>query len=95
MEETIGSRIQRLRLANDLSVSALARKVGVSPSTLRDWEYGRSIKGEPYLALAANLGVSVHYLLSGQSLDSSITGKAVKLIEEALTMLKNGEWSPK
>ena len=60
-----GKRLKVLRDKRKLSVSVIAEAVGVSPSTYREWEYGRSIKGEPYVTLAEILEVSLTELLTG------------------------------
>ncbi|MBK8202439.1 MAG: helix-turn-helix transcriptional regulator [Bdellovibrionales bacterium] len=40
-----------------------ARRIGVPESTYREWEYGRKIRGEPYLQIAKTFGVSIEELL--------------------------------
>ena len=62
----LGKRLLNLRLKKGLSLSELARDIGVSPSTYREWEQGRKIKGEPYEKLALILGVSINELLTGK-----------------------------
>lgn len=64
--EDLGKRLTRLRLQKGLSVSDVARKVGVSPSTYREWEQGRQIKGEPYEKLASLFEVSLTELITGK-----------------------------
>ena len=64
--EVLGKRLKRLRENNHLTISFIAKKIEVSPSTYRDWEYGRSIKGEPYMKLARLYGVSLNYLMTGE-----------------------------
>jgi transcriptional regulator with XRE-family HTH domain len=54
--ETMGERMQRLRLAKGLSQSQLARAAGVPPGTLRNWEQGRR---EPLLSAAARVAVAL------------------------------------
>lgn len=63
---SLGERLRILRVERKLSISEVARHVGVSVSTYRDWEYGRGIKGEPYLKLAKLLDVNLSYLLTGK-----------------------------
>ena len=67
--ETLGERIRELREKRGFSIAEASRKISVSPSTFRDWEYGREIKGEPYVKIANYFGVSLNYLLTGQKLD--------------------------
>ena len=73
----VGERIREFRVRKSLSVSELARRVEVSVSTLREWENGRSIQGEPYSRLARELGVHVLELLEG----ARPTGIYLELIE--------------
>jgi transcriptional regulator with XRE-family HTH domain len=66
--ENLGSRLQRLRVQKNLSQSDVAKFLGVSPSTYREWELGREIKGEPYMKLAQLLDVSLNEMLTGEKL---------------------------
>lgn len=59
-------RLKRLRELRRLTMRDLAKAVGVPESTYREWEYGRAIQGEPYVAIAAALEVTLHELLSGE-----------------------------
>lgn len=63
--ETLGKRLKRLREKKHLSITFMAEQLSVSPSTYREWEYGRAINGEPYMKLANIYGVSLTYLLTG------------------------------
>lgn len=76
---TLGSRLKELREKRNLTVSHVAKAVAVSPSTYRDWEYGRVIKGEPYIKLAEIFEVSLTYLMTGKKLE----------IEEHLAEISN------
>ncbi len=80
---SLGERLRTLRTEKKLSISEVARHVGVSVSTYRDWEYGREIKGEPYLKLATLLNVNLTYLLTGK--DSEV----FKELEELESIVKN------
>lgn len=62
----LAQRLKQLREKKELSVSDVARRLGVSPSTYRDWEYGREIKGEPYIKICQLFNVSITYLLTGE-----------------------------
>ncbi len=66
MKLSLGKRLQTFRYLKGLSTREVARQVGVSVSTYRDWENGRSIKGEPYSELARVLGVHVLEVLEGR-----------------------------
>tara|TARA_B100000212_G_C27234380_1_gene473050 strand:- start:199 stop:468 length:270 start_codon:yes stop_codon:yes gene_type:complete len=80
---SLGERLRTLRTEKKLLISEVARHVGVSVSTYRDWEYGREIKGEPYLKLATLLNVNLTYLLTGK--DSEV----FKGLEEIESIVKN------
>ncbi len=58
----ISDQLKSLRRKSKKSVAECAEKIGVSPSTYRDWEQGRSITGEPYLKIAQNFNVSLSEL---------------------------------
>lgn len=76
--ETLAKRLVRLRKERELSVSAVAQKIGVSTSTYREWEYGRKIRGEPYAQLAQVFDISLSELLLGKN---ASVGKVVKKLE--------------
>ncbi len=63
--ENLGDRLRRLRTRRGLSVDAVSQALGVAPSTYREWENGRAIRGEPYLGLRDIFGVSLEELLTG------------------------------
>lgn len=44
----------------------VASDADIPTSTYRDWEYGRTIQGTPYVKLASVLGVSLYELLTGE-----------------------------
>ena len=61
--ETLGQRLQRLRLAAGLTQAALAEAAGVPLSTLRGWEIDRREPGlRAAVRLARALGVGVEEL---------------------------------
>lgn len=67
MTEPFNERLRKLRELRGLSVREVARAIGVAESTYREWEYGRSIKGEPYLKLAQALGVSLEEIFGAKN----------------------------
>ncbi|MGE0529267.1 MAG: helix-turn-helix transcriptional regulator [Bdellovibrionales bacterium] len=87
----LANRLKALRARTGLSVAEVARRVNVAPSTYRDWEYGRSIKGEPYVKLAEIFGVTLSELLIGREADLRGVKKKLDEIErltrEIRTML--------
>lgn len=82
----LGERIKKAREDKKLTVSHVARKIGVSQSTYRDWEYGREIKGEPYIKIAEALGVSLTYVLGVSKTETEDT---IKEIGELIEKLQN------
>lgn len=62
----IGPRLKAMRAKANVSAKDVARSIGVAESTYRDWEYGRAIKGEPYVALAKTFGVTLSELMMGE-----------------------------
>ena len=70
-QDTLGGRIEKARLAQGLTRSQLARRVGVLPQTLKNWETDRS---EPRVnkmqLMAATLRVPFMWLLGGETSES-------------------------
>lgn len=75
-KNNFGIRLQNLRNKLGLSPTQVAKAVGVSISTYREWENGRSIRGEPYFELAKVLQVSLLELLTG------ITNENSKILDD-------------
>ena len=86
--ELFATRIKRLRLGTRLSLKDMANRLGVPVSTYREWEYGRTIRGQPYMRMAEVLGVSVLELLTGKTPSNQSVFKEIKTIEKHLAMLK-------
>lgn len=64
--DTLGGRIVTAREAQDLTTSQLARRLGVTSSTMRDWETDRSEpRSNRLITLAGVLNVSPSWLLTG------------------------------
>ena len=49
-----------------------ARRIGVPESTYREWEYGRKIRGEPYVKIAKAFGITLSELFGEQVRDLNI-----------------------
>ncbi len=61
--ETLGQRLQRLRLAAGLTQAQVAAAAGVAVSSLQNWEIDRREPGfRPACRLASALGVTAEYL---------------------------------
>lgn len=90
--EKIGLRMKRLRLQQGLSLTEVAHKAHVAVSTYREWEYGREIKGEPYVKIAQALNVTLYELLTGEkSKVSKISGEIAEIEEACKKLRKNLE----
>lgn len=64
--DTLGGRLSRTREAMGLSIGLVARRVGVSPKTVQEWENDRSEPGVDRLSLLAGvLSVNLVWLLHG------------------------------
>lgn len=86
--ESFASRLKKLRVEKGMSAKDLAQKIGVSVSTYREWEYGRQIKGEPYVRIAAALDVTLYKLLTGKDSGSIDLHLSLKRIEENVKELR-------
>ena len=65
-ESTLGERIESARLARGLSNSQLARRIGVKPHTLQNWERDKTEpRSNKLIALSGILGVPPMWLLEG------------------------------
>ena len=72
-----------------LTIAACAKEVGVSQSTYREWEYGRSISGEPYVKIATLLGISLSELLGSDKTEQiNRIEKVEEKIGEVLRQIK-------
>jgi phage repressor protein C with HTH and peptisase S24 domain len=63
--ESLGKRIERLRLKQDISQSALGRAVGVKPQSIQAIESGKAKGSKHIVAIARILKVSPDYLQTG------------------------------
>jgi transcriptional regulator with XRE-family HTH domain len=59
---TLAKRLKKLRETRRLSMRETAKLIGVPETTYREWEYGRAVRGEPYLKIAKAFGVKVEEL---------------------------------
>ena len=82
-------RLRDFREGRRLSMRELARLINVPETTYREWEYGRAIRGEPYVKLARALGVSLEDLLGDEIQLPGALESDIDLIIERLMDLKN------
>ena len=73
-------RLKSASLEREMSIEEASRKIGVAGSTLRDWEQGRKILGEPYLKIAKVYEVPVYWLLTGEELKIEIQNELKTII---------------
>lgn len=83
----LAERLKRLRLKRGLSVTEVARAIGVATSTYREWEQGRKIKGEPYQKLAELFEVALSELLTGFGGKKAIL-EDLRVIEKAVERIR-------
>jgi transcriptional regulator with XRE-family HTH domain len=86
--ETFHARLRRLRMKKKYTMKSVAQLIGVPETTYREWEYGRMIQGQPYVALANVLEVSIAELLAGRPADPQKIIEALELTEIALQNLR-------
>jgi transcriptional regulator with XRE-family HTH domain len=72
-------RIKQLRKQKNITIAEIARKLKIAPSTYREWEQGRLIKGEPYMQLADIFEVSLSELITGDGGRESILSDLNKI----------------
>ena len=77
--ESMGNRIKKLRLENNMTLEELGNKVGVGKSTVRKWENGMiaNMRRDKIAKLAAALNVSPAYLMGWN--ESSVPAAAIEI----------------
>ena len=91
---TFGDRLAAAREAADMTQSALARRVGVKLSTLRNWEQDMAEPRANRLSMLAGiLNVSIMWLLSGQgdgvdapAEDAALTPEVTQILTKIRTI---------
>lgn len=68
MVQAIAERIKRLRIARHMTQAQLATAIGRDQSVVSDMERGKAFKVDVLPALCAALGVSLDYLIFGDTL---------------------------
>lgn len=81
----ISKRLKIFRTRKGLSMRDAARLIGVPESTYREWEYGRQIRGEPYMEIAKAFDVSIEALFGmPESSQLTIDDRLSRTIEELI-----------
>ena len=65
--ESLHKRLERLRTEKGLTAKKVAQLIEVPESTYREWEYGRTIQGQPYVQLSKIFEISLLELFTGTS----------------------------
>jgi transcriptional regulator with XRE-family HTH domain len=69
--KTFAQRISLRRTELGLTQIQVARAIGVSVSTYKEWEHGRRIQGEEsYVKLSRILEMNLYTLLTGEALEN-------------------------
>ena len=84
----LGSKIRGLRLETRMTIKEVAQGLEVSPSTYRDWEYGRKIPAEYLPRLASVLQVSTEELIGSKVAVGGELVEAISCIEKGLRLLR-------
>ena len=67
----------------------MAKKIGVAESTYREWESGRSIRGEVgYIALADLFGVGISELILGERGSNAWIAEKLDAVEDVLRNIR-------
>lgn len=79
---TLGSRISQARESQGLTTSQLARRLGVKPQTLENWEQNKSEpRAEKLNRIAGLTQVPLTWLLAPESYDESESPVAITQLE--------------
>src|SRR5687768_5204250 len=79
VEDDIGPRLRRHREERQLSLRELARRLGISPSAISQFETGKSrLSVSTLYAIVTELGISLDELFSGIDGDAAIPGSPTK-----------------
>lgn len=81
-------RLRRLRQQRRWSMREAARRIGVPETTYREWEYGRSIRGEWYPKIARAFGVGLAELFGAETAEHGSVEEWLDRIIADLKLLK-------
>lgn len=65
-----------------------AKLIGIPETTYREWEYGRQIRGEPYVKIADAFGISLDELFGVERTASQPVDKEIDKIIHNLQTIK-------
>lgn len=72
-------QLKKIRAKLKISQREAARRIGVSDSTYRAWEYGNAIQGEPYPQIAKAFGISLDELF-GVAKEESVEEQLERIV---------------
>jgi transcriptional regulator with XRE-family HTH domain len=81
-------RLRTLRARCGLTAAELSKKIGVPPTTYRQWESGRAIRGMHYVRLAKALNVTLSELITGEAPKAGGLLLRIETIESQLRKLR-------
>lgn len=92
----VADKIKTLRISNDWTQSTLAKKLGITRSSVNAWEMGISVPSTSYIVeLAQIFHVSTDYLLGlnqNVSLDiSELNEEEIKILNELVQYFKKSK----
>ncbi len=79
----VGDRLKNIREEQNLTQSALAKKIGVQQSTINDIESGKTKRSKYLLAIAGELSVDPDWLASGIG---DIRGMGVEVVQQGAAL---------
>ncbi|MGZ5279566.1 MAG: helix-turn-helix transcriptional regulator [Pseudobdellovibrionaceae bacterium] len=83
----MGRKLQELRLGKGLSMRETAKRIGVPETTYREWEYGRAIRGEPYIQIAKVFGITLQELFEHKpDLEQNLEFQIDKIISDLISL---------
>ena len=90
----IADRIKKLREENNMTQTILAKKLGITRSSVNAWEMGISVPSTQYIIELANIfDVSTDYLLGVNNTVSlsveGLTDKDIELVHSIIVHLRN------
>ncbi len=86
--ENLSDRLRRFRNKNNLSVKNVALALNIPTTTYREWENGRKIVGEPYIALAQLFKISVHELITGEIFTDNNVIASLDLVQNEISKIR-------
>jgi len=84
----ISQRLVHFRNLKGLTQKQVAERLAVPVTTYRNWEYGKAIRGEPYVALAQIFEISILELLTGSKPGKSEMLRALENLDKEVKNIR-------